>query len=390
MWSSCPIRVIKERTGRSIAWSSAPCRWPRRSTRWAAAPARRSAWNCGVELLAGVKIAAATLNPPFGTDLFAPRISSAMLGLGTSAAGAPVLDVESLAPLVVSTYPELREAADPAAPPARAVAPVVLNGRIDPPGDDDRFVLAVDAGPAAANQGPSLRARLGARRRLASARQRRLGARQCRRHHIPLPPKNGQQPQSLVLPDPSLDLTVPGGTNEITLVIRDLENRGGIGFPYRIVVEPLFPDFQLLANESAGQRSPGRHGRGRRDGPAQGLQRSDHRDRCRPARGADRAPGYDRRRPDHRRALACPRPPTPSSPPLRSSSSAAAQGANGPIRTARVQAGGLRPADHRFPRARSRNTAWSPPRLWRCRSRSTRPLPRSRSLTASARRSRSR
>ena len=63
-----------------------------------------------------------------------------------SAAGAPVLDVESLAPLVVSTYPEVREAADPAAPPSRAVAPVVLNGRIDPPGDDDRFVLAVTPG----------------------------------------------------------------------------------------------------------------------------------------------------------------------------------------------------------------------------------------------------
>ena len=33
-------------------------------------------------------------------------------------------------------------------------------------------------------------------------------------------------------------------------MIRDLENRGGIGFPYRIVVEPLLPDFELLANES--------------------------------------------------------------------------------------------------------------------------------------------
>ena len=34
----------------------------------------------------------------------------------------------------------------PAAPPALAVAPVVLNGRIDPAGDDDRFVLAVTPG----------------------------------------------------------------------------------------------------------------------------------------------------------------------------------------------------------------------------------------------------
>ena len=47
-------------------------------------------------------------------------------GPGCGTAGTPDLDVESLAPLVVSTYPEIREAADPAAPPPRAVAPVVL------------------------------------------------------------------------------------------------------------------------------------------------------------------------------------------------------------------------------------------------------------------------
>jgi hypothetical protein len=66
---------------------------------------------------------------------------------------------------------------------------------------------------------------------------------------IPIPVRAGQQAQSIVLPDPSLDFTIPGGTNEITLVIADLENRGGVGFPYRIVVEPLFPDFELLVND---------------------------------------------------------------------------------------------------------------------------------------------
>ena len=46
----------------------------------------RAGETVGLELrggtLGGVKIAAATLNPPFGTELVAPRISSAMLGLG--------------------------------------------------------------------------------------------------------------------------------------------------------------------------------------------------------------------------------------------------------------------------------------------------------------------
>ena len=51
------------------------------------------------------------------------------------------------------------------------------------------------------------------------------------------------------LPDPSLDLTVPGGTTEVSLVVRDLEGRGGVGFPYRIVVTPIVPGFDLQANE---------------------------------------------------------------------------------------------------------------------------------------------
>ena len=212
----------------------------------------RAGETVGLELrggtLGGLKIAAATLNPPIGTDRVAARISSAMLGTGMSFAGAPAIDVESLAPLAVSNYPEVREAADPAAPATRAVAPVVLNGRIDPPGDDDPFVLAVTPGQRlrikvhASEIGSALD---GVLRVLGNGGSVLANADDT---SIPLPPK-GAQPQSLALPDPSLDLTIPGGTNEITLVMRDLEGRGGIGFPYRIVVEPLFPDFQFSANE---------------------------------------------------------------------------------------------------------------------------------------------
>ena len=110
----------------------------------------RAGETVGLELrggtLGGVKIVAATLNLPFGTDLLPPRVSSAMLGLYLDRERTPILDVESLAPLVVSNYPEIRESAEPAAAPPRAVAPVVLNGRIDPPGDEDQFALAVTPG----------------------------------------------------------------------------------------------------------------------------------------------------------------------------------------------------------------------------------------------------
>ena len=67
--------------------------------------------------------------------------------------------------------------------------------------------------------------------------------------NIPQPRRNNQQTPPIVVPNPSLDMTVPGGTNEVTLVIRDLENRGGVGYPYRIVVEPLVPDFELLVDD---------------------------------------------------------------------------------------------------------------------------------------------
>jgi len=211
----------------------------------------RAGETLGLELrggtFSGVRIAAATLNPPFGAELVPARINVAMSG--AAAALNPILDVESLAPLVVSPYPELREAADPADSPDRAVAPVVFNGRIDPPGDSDRFVLATTPG-----------ARLRLKVEAALLGSALDGVLQVLGNKgavianaddtiIPLPVRQGQQAQSLVFPDPSLDLTVPGGTSEITLVIRDLENRGGVGFPYRIVVEPHWPDFQLRVND---------------------------------------------------------------------------------------------------------------------------------------------
>jgi hypothetical protein len=205
----------------------------------------------GLELrggtFAGLKIAAATLSSMAGTELARPRITTAMLG--AAATGGPIYDVESLAALLTTDYPELREPSDPASSPLHASAPVVLNGRIDPAGDEDRFVIASTPGQRmrikvqASDFGSALD---GVVRVLGAGGSALANADDT---IIPVAVRAGQQPQSIVLPDPSLDLTVPGGTNEITLAIRDLEGRGGVGFPYRIVVEPLLPDFDLLVNE---------------------------------------------------------------------------------------------------------------------------------------------
>ena len=149
----------------------------------------------------------------------------------------------ALAPLAVDDHPEVREPADPAAPPIRVAAPpVVINGRIDPPGDEDRFVAGGHPRPeaphrvAAADLGSALD---GVLQVLAP---RRRGPRHGRRHDHPAAPKGDDASgPALISPDPSLDFTVPAGKSEMTLALRDLEGRGGVGFPYRITVEPIVP-----------------------------------------------------------------------------------------------------------------------------------------------------
>jgi len=210
----------------------------------------REGETLGLELRGGTlgerRIAAASLVRLPGTFLCAPRLTTAMLGLPAS--GGPGLDVESLHQLVTGTLPELREPGDPSASPLRAVAPIVFNGRIDPPGDEDRFVLAVPAGQRlhiemeASKYGSALDGVLQVQGMKGSA----IASADDTTIEVP-----GQQAGQggIALPDPALELTVPGGTTEVSLVVRDLEGRGGVGFPYRIVVTPIVPGFDLQANQ---------------------------------------------------------------------------------------------------------------------------------------------
>jgi hypothetical protein len=45
--------------------------------------------------------------------------------------------------------------------------------------------------------------------------------------------------------DPALDLTMPRGQGEVKLVVKDLLDRGGVGFTYRVTVQPVERAFQL-------------------------------------------------------------------------------------------------------------------------------------------------
>src|SRR5579864_3631153 len=215
----------------------------------------RKGETVGLELRGGTlperQVAAATLLPAPDGDLARVRVSNHALGLAGPCD--PVLELESAAPLVLSNLPELREPADASAPPLKAAPPVVLNGRIDPPGDEDRFVLSV-------SPGQKLRMRVLAAE-LDSALDGQLqvlGAKDAvlaTADDTNLPPiiaskKGNKKTDAIISPDPSLDFTVPPGLNELTVVIRDLEGRGGTGFPYRLTIEPIVPSFDLTLDEA--------------------------------------------------------------------------------------------------------------------------------------------
>lgn len=207
----------------------------------------------GLELRGGTlppdraAVGAATLAAPAPATLFRPRLTAHMLGLAGPTD--PIDDVELPTTLEVSDLPELREPADPAATPARGVAPVVFNGRIESPGDTDRFHVVATPGQVlrvhvhAADLGSALDASIQV---LNAANDQAIAT----GDDVAVPP-TGLPGQPRKAPgatsiDPSVDVTVPGGVTELAVTVRDLTGGGGNGYPYRIVVEPVTPTVQLL------------------------------------------------------------------------------------------------------------------------------------------------
>ena len=52
-----------------------------------------------------------------------------------------------------------------------------------------------------------------------------------------------------VTTDPAYDLTMPPRQDEVRIVVKDLMDRGGVGFPYRLIVEPAEAAFQLTLDD---------------------------------------------------------------------------------------------------------------------------------------------
>jgi hypothetical protein len=213
----------------------------------------RAGETVGFELRGGTlgekRIGAATVpGAGLGETAFRPRLTTTMLGIGGPTD--PPLDVELPAALALGSTAEVREPADPDAPPAQAAAPAVLNGRLDPAGDEDRFRLTVVPGQRlrirveAADLGSAVDGVLDLLRPdgrpLASADDTTVPANQ---------PGFLGRPTGAVVPDPTLTVTPPDGVTEILVALRDLDRDGGVGYPYRIVVEPVRPGVELLLGE---------------------------------------------------------------------------------------------------------------------------------------------
>ena len=116
--------------------------------------------------------------------------------------------------------------------PEISAAPVAINGRIDKPGQHDRFRLAV-------TPGQKLRFDVLARR-AGSALDGVLSIQNEQGAELAA---NDDRPDTT---DPGLDFTVPEAVNAVVVSLRDLEGRGGADFVYRIAVTPIGqPDFSL-------------------------------------------------------------------------------------------------------------------------------------------------
>ncbi len=143
-------------------------------------------------------------------------------------------------PFAVSDLPELREPLTGAVP-----VPAVVNGRLDQPGEVDRYRVSVEPGERllfemqARELGTS---RLEAILTVYDAAGKRLDSAGDK----PLPEDVfAVQGTSRTSSDPFLNFKVPDGMREIVVTVEDLALRGGPFYGYRLIVRRQSEDFTL-------------------------------------------------------------------------------------------------------------------------------------------------
>jgi hypothetical protein len=156
--------------------------------------------------------------------------------------------VELPSPVLLGTAAAVCEPADPAQKLPPLSPPVTILGRLSRVGERDQFTITAPPGSKheirveAWGLGSALDGLL----RVFDKEGRSLGESDDGRV---APGRRtgggGGRAQGPVSTDPTFDLTMPEGQSEVKLVVKDLVDRGGVGFTYRVVITPVEIGFQL-------------------------------------------------------------------------------------------------------------------------------------------------
>ena len=144
--------------------------------------------------------------------------------------------------LIETSVPQVVESDKPAS--RKPSAPVAFLGRMEQINDEDQFALAVDAGAKyrvkveAGRIGSAMDAVI----RVLGADGKQIATADDSPLKVPNPPANTPP---FTQPDPELEFTAPAGQYMVTMAIKDISNRGGLGYHYRILVEKSSPEFDI-------------------------------------------------------------------------------------------------------------------------------------------------
>jgi hypothetical protein len=197
----------------------------------------------GLELRGGTLeqqvIAAETIEAAEEVTAVSPMLPARLLGAGSE------LDIEIPSPLAVGSFPEVREPSDPEAKPIRVAPPVTINGRLELEGDEDSYLVAVQPGKKyrARVEAATLGSAIDGVLRVLKPDGSQIA--QGDDAEIQLSKKGQGDAVKMNSPDPAAEFDVPEGVTEVTVALRDLSSRGGIGHPYRLTVEPVEPTFEV-------------------------------------------------------------------------------------------------------------------------------------------------
>jgi len=180
-------------------------------------------------------------------SMFSPTIPARLLG--DPAWADSHLDVELLTPVLLSNAIAVLEPADPGCKLPPLSPPVTIQGRLSKAGERDEFTITAPPGSKheVRVEAWGLGSALDGQLRVFGKDGRPLGETDdgkgaARRRGGGGGGGRAQGPSST---DPAFDLTMPAGQSEVTLMVKDLVDRGGVGFTYRVVVTPVETTFQL-------------------------------------------------------------------------------------------------------------------------------------------------